>query len=36
MNFAPADLAESLFTLWAKGATFGLPALLTDLDALMI
>jgi len=36
MNFAPADLAESLFTLWAEGAAFGLSTLLTNLDALMI
>ena len=36
VNFLPAFLAESLFTLWAESMTVFFKALLTDLHSLMI
>ena len=36
MNFAPANLAESLFTLGTEGATLSFGTLLTYLNAVMI
>ena len=36
VNFAPADLTESLFTLQTKGATLSFGTLLTNLNTLMM